>query len=233
VMEHPSLILGSSQRLAEVDVAACHAASVTIHRRRSGGTAVYSDATLLSLDVALPSGHRLLPANITEAYRWFGEVWQIALQTLGITSYVLPDAEARMINGSLDPKVRQVCFGGVSPYEVLVAGRKLVGLAQIRRRPGGLLQAGIYTRWQPGRISRLLAGTPDERRIRAELLADRACGLDQVGGAGTPCADLMLAWEQALATHTGIELYDGDWTDSERAAIAEVEERYAALPATE
>ena len=67
VVDRPALILGSSQRLSEVDFAACEAAGVTVHKRRSGGTAVFSGPELLWLDVVLPRGHRLLPTDITEA----------------------------------------------------------------------------------------------------------------------------------------------------------------------
>jgi lipoate-protein ligase A len=230
VMDRPALILGSSQRLAEVDRIACESAGVTVHRRRSGGTAVYTDRTLLSLDVALPTGHRLLPQNVTAAYRWFGEVWRGALQRLGVHSYAIEDAPARALNASLDPAVKQVCFGGVSPYEVLMNRRKLVGLAQVRRRPGGLLQAGIYLRWEPDRISSLLSGTPEERRTRAELLRDRAVGLHELGSPDVDMDAIIAAWEQTLQETEHVKLMDDDWMADERAGIAATEERYTALP---
>src|SRR3954453_12694093 len=86
---HPALILGSSQRLSEVNFPACEAAGVSVYRRRSGGTAVFADAGLLWLDVALPADHRLRLASVTEAYRWFGEVWAVALRGLGIEAWAI------------------------------------------------------------------------------------------------------------------------------------------------
>jgi lipoate-protein ligase A len=229
-MDRPALILGSSQRLAEVDWLACEVAGVTVHRRRSGGTAVYTDRTLLSLDVALPMGHRLLPQNVTAAYRWFGEVWRGTLQRLGVHSYAVEDAAARALNASLDPAVKQVCFGGVSPYEVLVDRCKLVGLAQVRRRPGGLFQAGIYLRWDPERISSLLSGTPDERRTRAALLRDRAVGLHELVDPDVDMDAIIAAWEQTLQEIEHVKLVDDDWMPEERTVIAATEERYTAMP---
>ena len=231
IMEHPALILGSSQRLAEVDFAACEAAGVTVHRRRSGGTVVYSDASLLSLDVGLPGGHRLLPQDITKAYRWFGEVWREALATLGIQGRVIADAEARLLNASLEPAVKEACFGGVSPYEVMIGERKLVGLAQVRRRPGGLLQAGIYAHWRPGLVSNLLSGSEEHKQRRAELLGARACGLDELTGSTVTLDDVVAAWERALTEIEGVGLAADDWSDEEGAAAAEAEARYAALNA--
>lgn len=231
IIERPALILGSSQRIAEVDFDACEAAGVSVHRRRSGGTAVYADATLLSLDVALPAGHRLLSQNVTIAYRWFGEVWREALNRLGVVTDVIEDAPARALNTSLEPAVKQVCFGGVSPYEVLVGQRKLVGLAQVRRRQGGLLQAGIYLRWEPERISGLLNGTPQERQTRGALLRDRALGLHEMSSQKVDMATIAATWEQILQESHHVELIDDDWTAAERTARASLQERYGALTA--
>src|SRR4051812_15509197 len=153
--QQPALILGSSQQLSEVDFPACEAAGVSVHRRRSGGTAVYADEGLLWLDVALPADHRLRLASVTEAYRWFGEVWTVALRELGVEAWVMGPDEARPRNAALELAVRRACYGGVSPYEVFVGDRKLVGLAQVRRRPGELLQAGMYLQWEPERLVRL------------------------------------------------------------------------------
>jgi lipoate---protein ligase len=229
IMDQPSLILGSSQRLEDVDLHACELASVAVHRRRSGGTTVYADHQLLSLDVGLPTGHHLLHSNITEAYRWFGEVWQAALELVGIPSRVIPDEEARLQQAGRDMPSKQVCFGGVSPYEVMFGERKLVGLAQVRRRAGGVLQAGIYQRWQPELVATLLAGDPAVQAERRRQLTLHACGLDDTGIACSLEA-IRLAWEQALATRMGVQLIDSEWTAGEQAALAAHQERYLTIP---
>jgi lipoate-protein ligase A len=45
------------------------------------------------------------------------------------------------MNPSLDT-LKWACFGGLSPWEVVVGQRKIVGLAQVRRRTGVLLASG-------------------------------------------------------------------------------------------
>ena len=50
------------------------------------------------------------------------------------------------------------CFGGLSPYEVLAGGRKVVGLSQARRRQGTLLQAGVLMELDAARLARVLGG---------------------------------------------------------------------------
>ena len=230
VVDRPALILGSSQRLSEVDFAACEAAGVTVHKRISGGTAVFSGPELLWLDVALPRGHRLLPTDITAAYRWFGEVWAAALAEIGINAHAIPPAEARPLNKALDPAVQRACYGGISPYEVLVDERKIVGLAQVRRRPGELLQAGIYTRWEPQRLTELLSGPMEERDHLLRLLRSRAYGLHELVGPSIGLEDLVCAWERALVAGVGAELVHDTWRVEELAAAAMAHERYAPLP---
>ena len=229
IAERPALILGSSQRLAEADVEACDTAGVTVHKRRSGGAAVFADASLLWLDVALPSGHPLLPASVTEAYRWFGEVWVSALAALGVDARAIPPVEARPLNAALDPLVQRLCFGGVSPYEVMVVERKLVGLAQVRRRPGVLLQAGIYSQWEPERFVHLLNAPLEEKAKLLHLARERTCGLHELVDSSITFRDVVRAWEHALAPIEGVELYDAEWTVEELAAAEPARERYAPL----
>lgn len=175
----PALILGVGQPVQHIDQDACRAVGVSLHRRSSGGTAVLMTPDVLMLDVALPTGHHLCHADVTESYHWFGDVWQTALRAAGLRPRLLSVAEARSDTRTIHPLLKRVCFGGFSPYEVLVGERKIVGLAQVRRRSGVLFQAGIYMRWQPDKLVRLLALSPDERRVLADKLWSRATGLHQ------------------------------------------------------
>src|SRR5207247_733327 len=73
---------------------------------------------------------------------------------------------------------RAACFGALSPFEVTLHGRKVVGLAQVRRRSGALFQAAVLMCWAPARLSTLLAVPPHERAALAAALAARTVGLD-------------------------------------------------------
>jgi len=225
-----ALLLGSSQRPDEIDHAACTAAGLTIHRRGSGGGAVLADSTMLLLDLALPRGHPLYRDDVAESYRWIGEVWAAALRELGIGARALPVAEARADAESLDPLLKRVCFGGLSPYEALVGRRKVVGLAQIRRRGGALFQAGVHLRWEPQRIAALMAATSTERAGLAQQLAARVAGLEELcGGKASDAATLIAAFETALARLSGLVPSEAGWTVEERAARAASIARYAAI----
>jgi len=229
-MRPTALIVGSSQRLDELDAAACAAAGVRVHRRRSGGGAVLSDAMLM-LDLAIPRAHPLYLEDVSESYRWIGAVWVAALRELGTNARAIPVDEARADAQTLDPLVSRVCFGGLSPYETLLGWRKLVGLAQIRRRAGALYQAGMYLRWAPERTARLMAGSPHAQATLARQLTTRVVGLDAArGGQALDAADVARAFEAALA-QAGLVPAAGDWSDEERARQAAEAPRYAALEA--
>jgi lipoate-protein ligase A len=229
-LDPPALLLGSAQRADEADLAACAAAGVSVHRRGSGGGIVLSDAILLLLDLALPEGHPLFIRDVTESYRWLGEVWAAALRTLAIDTWLVPVALARADTQALDPLLKRVCFGGRSPYEVLVGKRKLVGLAQIRRRGGALFQAGIYLRWEPWDTAALLSATAAERAALAARLGERVVGLRELaGGSVTDAAPVIAAVETALARFARLSLADDEWRADERSAQMAALSRYAAI----
>jgi lipoate---protein ligase len=226
-MNPPALIVGSSQRLEEIDRAACTAADLMIYRRRSGGGAVLSD-DMLMLDLALPRAHPLYLDDVTESYRWIGEVWAAALCELEVDARAASVSEARADAQTLDPLLRRVCFGGLSPYEAVVGRRKLAGLAQVRRRAGALYQVGVYLRWAPDRSAALMAATPGERAWLERQLAARVAGLEELPNAPST-AMVIAAFEAALVRLTGMALADDAWSDAEVAARAAEAARYAAI----
>ncbi len=181
-----ALVLGPGQKGEDLDRVACAQLPLGVHRRGSGGTAVLWHPGFLMLDVALPAGHPLHHSDITLSYQWLGEAWARTLQRLGIDAQPIPIDEARADTRALEPALKRICFAGRSPFEVLVAGRKLVGLSQKRRRQGTLLQAGLYWRWEGARLAEVMVQDPDQRAALVGQLGARVCGLDQVA---TPVPD--------------------------------------------
>jgi lipoate-protein ligase A len=234
-MSPAALILGSGQKVQAFDRDACRAAGVSLYRRSSGGTAVLAEPDQIMLDIALPAAHPLYRHDITESYRWLGEAWVAALAELRLTPRLLPTAEARTDRQALDALTARSCYGGRSPYEVLVDGRKVVGLAQKRRRYGALLQAALYIHWEPERLVRLFAMPADERPPLAANLRARVAGLadvlpaDQQRPADELFSQVASTFAETLRALHGVTLADTPWRDEARAALARLLPRYAPL----
>lgn len=227
--ERPALVIGSGQHLNEIDHDALRAAGISLHRRASGGTAVFFAPGFLMQDIALPIDHPLHTPDVTASYAWLGEVWAAALAALGITAAPVSVAEARADTQTLDPLVRRACFGGRSPYEVLAGGRKLVGFAQVRRRQGALLQVGVYTHWPGRELADLLALNTTERSALTERLAQRVVGLDALLPAPPGYAAIQAAFARALYERHTVKLEATPWSAVEQEALHAAGARFAPL----
>lgn len=179
----PTLVMGSAQ---DVSLAA-DAPGVDVVRRRSGGGAVFVDpAQSLWLDVIVPPSDPRWSDDVRASSHWLGHAWADALSTIGITGEVY--------GGGLEktPWGRLVCFGANGPGEVLVDGRKTVGIAQRRTRDGARFQCIVYTAWDPRDVVDHLVLEEAERDRIATDLAEVA------GGVGDRLAELDAAIAKEL-----------------------------------
>ena len=222
-----ALVIGSGQRLSEVDSAALRQARVSLHRRASGGAAVLFVPGLLMQDIALPPDHPLYCTDITSSYAWLGAVWAETLARLGLSGIELvPVSSARADTLATAELVRRACFGGRSPYEVMVGGRKLVGFSQIRRRAGALFQVGIYSDWPGEALTALLRLSDEERSATSSALAARVVGLDELFPLVPEPTLLMATFADVLAQQHGVILEPVPWSAAEDTAAHGAAERY-------
>lgn len=209
--DQPTLILGPGQREEGIDSAECRRRGVTVTHRQAGGAAVLAGPGVLGLDVALPGGHPLALSDIVEAYRWLGEAWVAAARQLGANAELVTIELARARRAGSNP----ACFGSLSSYEVAVDGRKLVGLAQLRRRNGVLLQSAIHLRFDADGLACLLRMRDEERRA----LQQSAVGLEEIAGAQTE-NDIMETFAWVLRDTMDVTLQKGAWTDADLEAAS-------------
>lgn len=138
----PVVVLGSTQPESVV------APGVAWVRRRTGGGAVLVEpGGLLWVDVLVPAGDPLWDADVGRAFLWLGRVWAGALGDCGVEGAEVYRGPLRTTRWS-----PLVCFAGLGPGEVTVAGAKVVGLCQRRTRAGALFQGAALLDWRPGRL---------------------------------------------------------------------------------
>ncbi len=180
LVERDALVLGRGSTVA-ADTAACAAAGVEVVRRSSGGGPVLWGPDLLAVDVIVPRDHPLHSDDVVDSYRLLGEAMTRAIMRLGAPARAVDPAETRSLDSTMGALS---CFAALSPWEVVIDDRKAVGLSQVRRRTGTLLQAGILLDVDGARLTSLLDLTPTARHHLARTLAERATGLHEHIAAG-------------------------------------------------
>jgi lipoate-protein ligase A len=202
----PAIVLGCSQRALHDEMRACLPDGVALLRRDSGGGAVLTGPWMVSASVALPADHAWVRGGVVESYRAIGELHAAVLAGFGVTATLLPPAEAAAANAAR-ACVDWACFGSLSPWEVVDArGRKLVGLAQRRRREAVLLVAGTLVVPPDWALLCAAAGQPkDEASLRA-LTASCA----DVVGSAVRVDDFAAALDHRLSRALAVCLPGGD-----------------------
>ena len=149
-----ALVLGSAQRNDVVDERGVERLGAEVVRRRSGGGAVLIvPGEMLWVDVVVPRGDVLWDDDIGRAMWWLGEAWADALGMCGVTG-------AQVHRGAVvhTPWSRLVCWDSLGAGEVVVDGRKAVGISQRRTRDWIRLQSSVHMAWRPDVLCELLAG---------------------------------------------------------------------------
>lgn len=148
----PAAITCGRAQMGQVDPGAARAEGLEVVARPSGGGPVLWDDDLIAIDVVLPAGHPLLPVDVVAAYRWVGDAVVAALAGLGVEgARAVPPGEARAWPAG---PAAGLCFGGLSPWEVVMEGRKVLGLSQVRRQAGAIIQVGVPMRLDAARLAR-------------------------------------------------------------------------------
>jgi lipoate-protein ligase A len=181
--------IGLHHRLgAIVDLGRCERDGLKVLKRSAGGGALLLDEHMLCGAIAIPTAD-LATHDVTESYRWLADLLLEALAIPAARRVGVAEARHDITNlreeqdrNPVSHALLATCYGALSPHEIVVDSKKLVGLAQIRRRQAALFQFGILLRDQ-SRLADYLS-VPDEptrERLR-EALKARTIGLMAVTG---------------------------------------------------
>lgn len=192
----PAVVLGCAQSSLAPLPGNAGMAQVESVVRQAGGGAVLVGPWMLSVSIALPPAHALVEGSLISSYRWLGELFASLLQRCGIAAHAItPEQAASLQREATDADLGWACFGGYSPWEVVVGRQKIVGLAQVRRRTGTLLVAGLLLErphWEW--LGEVLQKPPSD----IVALAARTTSCAQQSGHAWALADLATPLGEAL-----------------------------------
>ena len=162
----PAIVLGSTQADDVVDAAAGARHGVEVARRRSGGGAVWlAPGEVTWIDVVVPATDDLWVSDIGRSTDWLGSVWVDVLAGLGVDGAAAhPGPLVRT------PWSPLICFAGLGPGEIVVDGRKVIGISQRRSRHAARFQCAVLHRWRTRPLVDLLNRPALARTAMAEIL---------------------------------------------------------------
>lgn len=143
----PTLSLGYAQAAEDVDRTACAEGGVRLVRRPTGGRAVLHGAGDVTYAVVASSAEGF-PESVAGSYAMIAQALALGFGSLGLSLQVA--AGERGAGGS------SACFGSATRADMLAAGRKLVGSAQVRREGGFLQHGAVMLTQEPEAILELL-----------------------------------------------------------------------------
>jgi lipoate---protein ligase len=144
----------------------------------------------------VPADHPLAAGDLGAIFTRVGAAWAGALADLGVSDLSVHDGAgtARRRGNPRERLLAAVCYATLGRGEVVAGGRKVVGLAQRRRRPGALVQCGLLRRWEPRALLRALGADPEDPEI-----VGAAVGLDDLVDDPPDDAAVMEAVRRRLA----------------------------------
>lgn len=152
----PAVSLGYFQDfIREVNLNNCRSMGVDIVRRPTGGKAVLHENEI-TYSVISSKDNPLFPDNILGTYKVISSCLIEALVSMGINASVVESGYRQ--NGT--NVLKSLCFSEPSRFELLVAGRKICGSAQVRTKNAFLQHGSLLLSFEPERAVKLLCPEP-------------------------------------------------------------------------
>ncbi len=223
--EPACLSLGHAQPYSDVDEQRLTERGWELVRRPTGGRAIlHTDE--LTYSVIGRADNPQLAGSILESYNRLACALLRAVRSLGVDAQSSPlSAE---LGGASHGSVNPVCFEVPSAYEITVAGKKLIGSAQARRKEGVLQHGSLPLTGDLRRITEALVFPDEAARIEAaQRLLARATTVETVLGRVVTWEEASRAFVDAFESELGLRLEAGELSDSETQRASElVEQKY-------
>ena len=192
----PCLSLGYAQPVDDADRSAIKELGWDLVRRPTGGKAIlHTDEITYSISAS--ADHPVFEGGVLSSYKRISLALIAGLERLGME----PELNvARPLEPSSE---NPVCFQNPGAFEIAVAGKKLVGSAQLRRSGAVLQHGSLPIQGELGRIC-LALRYPDEhdRKQAMEQVSHHATTIKQVMGESPAWSEmaehLTAGFEQTL-----------------------------------
>ncbi|HEX9091316.1 MAG TPA: lipoate--protein ligase family protein [Anaerolineales bacterium] len=209
--EPACLSLGYAQPSADIDFTRLIELGYEWVRRPTGGRAIlHTDE--LTYSVIAPISDPRVAGGVLESYQRLSVALLAALHSLGIPAEAHPTKSP--VRGQDDAAV---CFEVPSNYEIVVAGKKIIGSAQARRK-NNLLQHGTFPLWGDlTRITRVLTfEDEDSRQEAAARLLSHATTAETILGHKLPWLGAAQAFISSFTSELDLDLTPSELTSQER-----------------
>jgi lipoate-protein ligase A len=188
----PCLSLGYSQPYSDLDQEKLNQNGWDIVRRPTGGRAILH-AVELTYSVIGSQADPRLKGGLLESYRRISQALAESLSILGLAVQI-------NLGKKSDNRIQAVCFENPSEYEITIAGKKIIGSAQARKKEGILQHGSLPLTGDLGRITEVLQYPSDvQRHGAARELLNKAVTVESALGR-------FVSWEEAAqAFQTGFQ----------------------------
>ena len=208
--EPACLWLGYAQPLTDVNIPRLKARGWEVVRRPTGGRAVlHTDE--LTYSVIAPLNEPRVAGTVLESYRRLAQALVQALTLLSLPVQINENASAPHASAP-----NPICFEVPSTYEITIAGKKLVGSAQARRKEGVLQHGSLPLVGDLTRIIQVL-DFPDEaaRAHAAVRLLSQATTVETALASKVTWDEAARAYIAAFKTVLALDLQPGSLSADE------------------
>lgn len=206
-----AISLGYFQKINRaINIQNCLKLGLDIVRRPTGGRTVLHDQEI-TYSLVSPIDNPLLPNNFLSCYQLIGKALRMGLNNLNIKAELTP--RKKIPSERIHREKSSNCFFTLSPYEILVNGKKIVGSAQ-KREKGNLLQHGsILLEINAEKLSAVLQIPPKNRNAFVNSLKKRVTSINELGNYRYP--DIKKAIIKGFQLVMDIKLETDKLTDYE------------------
>lgn len=210
----PTLSIGRYQdSFSEVNLERCRDLEIPVVRRPTGGKAVLHEKEL-AYSVAVPANHPGLSGNIRENIKAIGLALLLGLQNLGVKNAVLNPGKKFGRDGRAG--LAPACFASLNHFEILVAGKKLVGSAAKRTRGAFLQHGSILLDFNPERCnSALRFNSPQARKKSLRALKSSVTTLSETLDRQVAFEEIQKAVQEGFQQAFSGMLSPGTWLAGE------------------